>query len=122
MLLISSFKSVFCFSQQPQTAVEDVPQFTKCPKDSEIFIGDSVTFDAEISSHSPCKVEWLRGEEVLSSGKNIEISESKNTFKLVLTNATIDDEGFYKCIARNEAGKMEYEFELLVEGISYLYT
>ena len=111
-------KCLFC-SQLLQTTVEDFPQFTKCPKDSEIFIGDSVTFVAEISSHSPVKVDWLRGEEILSCGKNIEISGSKNVFKLVLTDATINDEGFYKCIAKNEAGKIEYEFELLVEGISY---
>ena len=96
--------------------VEDAPQFTKQPEDAEIIIGESATFVAEISSKVPVKVDWQKGDEVLSRGKRIRMSENKNIFTLRITDATIDDEGFYKCIARNDAGKNEYEFELLVEG------
>ena len=70
----------------------------------------------------PVEVEWLRGDEVLSPSERIQMSENKNSFQLILKDGTIDDEGFYKCIARNEAGKIEHEFELLVEGRSYQQT
>ena len=102
--------------------VEDAPQFTKRPEDAEIIIGDLVTFVAEINSKTPVKVDWKKGEEVLSRGKRIEMSENENIFTLKIANATIDDEGFYKCIARNDAGKNEYEFELLVEGRCFFNT
>lgn len=53
---------------------------------------------------------------MLSRDERTEMSSNKNIFKLTLSDAEIDDEGFYKCIVGNEAGKTEYEFELIVEG------
>ena len=88
----------------------------KHPEDAEIFIGESVTFVAEITSKGPVTVDWLRGDEMLSRDERIEMLKEKNLYKLIISDAKIDDEGFYKCVASYEAGKIEYEFELLVEG------
>ena len=92
------------------------PKFLKKPDDLEIFTGESVIFVAEIESEAPLTVDWSRENEILSCDDRIKMSVEGNVYNMTFSDANIDDEGFYKCIAKNEAGRIEYEFELLVNG------
>ena len=94
-----------------------LPEFSQEPKDGETFVGDSVTFTAVIDSDSTTTVDWLRGGEIIARDDRIDITANGNVHQLKILNANIDDELFYKCIARNKAGKAECEFELIVEGM-----
>lgn len=93
-----------------------LPEFSQEPEDEEIFVGDSIIFTAVIDSDSTPTVDWLRGGEVIARDDRIDIISNGNVHQLKISNANIDDEAFYKCIARNKAGKAECEFELIVEG------
>ena len=96
-----------------------MPEFRTKPEDAEIFIGESINFVADVKTNGSVKVDWLGGEELLKSTDRISISSSGSKHELKISNANIDDEGFYKCIVQNDAGKIECEFELLVEGETF---
>ena len=95
-----------------------LPEFSQEPEDGEIFVGDSITFTAVIASDSTAAVDWLRGGEGITRDDRIDVTANGNVHQLKISNANIDDEAFYNCVARNEAGKAECEFELIVEGTS----
>ena len=61
-------------------------------------------------------VEWFRGETPLMPCGNIKICVNEDFHILTIIQPTLDDQGTYKCIASNAAGKAIKNFEVELEG------
>ena len=83
----------------------------------EVVVGEPITCTAVIDSQCPVNVDWLRGEEPVTADDRITIACNRNKHTMIIADSNIDDEAFYKCVVSNKAGKIQCEFEVLVEGM-----
>ena len=64
------------------------------------------------------KVEWLKDGQPVVENQRIKIQFDDGTSTLRFTKTELDDEGEYKCVAKNDLGEVTSTVELLVNEVS----
>ncbi|XP_078083679.1 hemicentin-1-like [Mustelus asterias] len=93
--------------------VQDPPRFEN-PRDTEevmVLRGASVSFTCDVGGLPPPTFSWLKDGELLVPN---DLMPESSGMRLQLPSVSIDDAGWYSCLAANEAGKASRHFNLIV--------
>ncbi|XP_062972742.1 myosin light chain kinase, smooth muscle isoform X2 [Elgaria multicarinata webbii] len=93
------------------------PSFTEQLKDTHIVEGEKLVLQCHVSSDPPAAVTWTLDGKVIKSSKFIVLSQEGSLCSLTIDKPFPEDEGQYKCIAENTAGKSECACSVLVEPL-----
>lgn len=110
----------------PVTAERILPDFIEVPQDMKVTEGDKVVLKVRVIGQPSPEVTWFIDDETIESEEGISLQSDGDKHQLVIDRAHLEDEGVYKCVAKNEAGKAVCEVELLVNGklclhLQYIY-
>uniref|UniRef100_A0A670HZL1 Myosin light chain kinase, smooth muscle n=2 Tax=Podarcis muralis TaxID=64176 RepID=A0A670HZL1_PODMU len=94
------------------------PSFTEKLQDTHVVEGDKLILQCQVSSDPPAAVTWTLDGKVIKSSKFIVLSQEGSLCSLTIDKAFPEDEGQYKCIAENTAGKSECACNVSVEESS----
>ena len=100
----------------PVTAERILPDFIEVPQDMKVTEGDKVVLKVRVIGQPSPEVTWFIDDETIESEEGISLQSDGDKHQLVIDSAHLEDEGVYKCVAKNEAGKAVCEVELLVNG------
>ncbi|XP_073397927.1 myosin-binding protein C, cardiac-type [Dendrobates tinctorius] len=84
--------------------------FIKKPKSSEVVVGDSITFEAEIEK-AGLKVRWQKNNVDIAASDKYIIKADAKSHSLTISHASAEDEAVYAVIA----GTSKVKFELKVK-------
>ncbi|XP_068805189.1 myosin light chain kinase, smooth muscle isoform X2 [Struthio camelus] len=98
------------------------PSFTEKLQDAQVIDGEKLVLQCRISSDPPAAVTWTLDGKLIKSSKSAVISQEGTLCSLTIEKAVPEDEGEYKCIAENAAGKAECACRVLVEDASSTKT
>lgn len=93
------------------------PNFTTPLEDLSVYEGRPVTLICQVAGNPSPEVTWYLDEHVLPSGGEFKQEFDGQTAKLVLDEAFEDDEGEFRCVAKNLGGEAETKMVLTVEGL-----
>lgn len=79
----------------------------------EVLEGDSTRIECRLGREAD--VSWYRDNEPLEEEDRITIENEGGVYAVVISCTELDDEGEYKCVARNKFGKAVSQTELIVE-------
>ncbi|XP_066477490.1 myosin light chain kinase, smooth muscle [Tiliqua scincoides] len=92
-----------------------LPTFTEKLQDTHVVEGEKLVLQCRVSSDPPAAITWTLDGKVIKSSKFIVLSQEGKLCSLSIDKAFPEDEGQYKCIAENTAGKSECACSVLVE-------
>ncbi|XP_058051190.1 myosin light chain kinase, smooth muscle isoform X2 [Ahaetulla prasina] len=93
------------------------PSFTEKLQDTKVVEGEKLVLQCQVSSDPPATIIWTLDGKVIKSSKFIVLSREGSLCSLTIDKAFPEDEGQYKCIAENTAGKSECICSVLVEEL-----
>ena len=93
------------------------PEVIKPAKKVEVEEGKPAKIECQISGQPKPTVEWFKDSENVKETKRIKPESDDKTFSLNFKETELDDEGDYKCVARNEFGSVSSQAELLVNEV-----
>ncbi|XP_070806279.1 myosin light chain kinase, smooth muscle [Pituophis catenifer annectens] len=91
------------------------PSFTEKLQDTKVVEGEKLVLQCQVSSDPPATIIWTLDGKVIKSSKFIVLSREGSLCSLTIDKAFPEDDGQYKCIAENTAGKSECICSVLVE-------
>ncbi|XP_006259476.3 myosin light chain kinase, smooth muscle isoform X1 [Alligator mississippiensis] len=91
------------------------PSFTEKLQDTHVIEGEKLVLQCRISSDPAASVTWTLDDKAIKSSKFIVISQEESLCSLTIEKALPEDEGQYKCIAENAAGRAECVCSVLVD-------
>lgn len=100
-----------CIAKRPEGRA---PEVVRDATDIEVEQGESARIECQITGNPIPHVEWFRDSEKVKETKRIKLKADEETFSLNFKETELDDEGDYKCVARNEFGSVSTQAELLV--------
>ena len=94
-----------------------MPEFKEKVKHLEVIEGDTARFDVQVLGNPKPVTEWSKGGKVITDGGRFKTvqSDDGNSHSLLIENVSMDDFGSYKCVASNEAGRMQCSARLEVK-------
>lgn len=100
----------------PVAAEAVLPDFVDFPQDVKVTEGDKAVLSVRVIGQPTPVIEWYVDDEPVRPNDRISVQAEGDQHELVILEAELDDEGIYKCVAKNEIGKAICEVELLVDG------
>ena len=97
-----------------KTLEGNAPEVIKPAEAVEVEEGKPARIECQISGQPKPTVEWFKDNEKVKESKRIRPESDNETFSLNFKETELDDEGDYKCVARNEFGSVSSQAELLV--------
>ena len=109
--------SVSCSAELLVNEAIIIPEFEEKLKHTEVIEDDTARFDVCVVGNPKPVTEWSKGGKAIVSGGRFKIvySEDSNVHSLFIENVSVDDFGSYKCVASNEAGRMQCSARLDVK-------
>ena len=94
-----------------------MPEFKEKMKPVNVIEGDTARFDVRVLGNPKPVTEWSKGGKPIKDGGRFKIvqSDDSDLHSLLIENASMDDFGSYKCVASNEAGRMQCSARLDVK-------
>ena len=102
----------FCFAAKSPEG--RAPEVIKPAETVEVEEGKPARIECQISGQPKPTVEWFKDSERVKESKRIRPESDNETLSLNFKETELDDEGEYKCVARNEFGSASSQAELLV--------
>lgn len=90
------------------------PRFTQKLQDVDVLPGKVARMECRVIGDPHPDVRWYRENEPLLEGGRYKFVEEGELQVLVISDVSGSDEGVYKCVARNVAGKAHSSAELFV--------
>lgn len=90
------------------------PRFTQKLKDVDAVPGKAARMECRVIGDPQPDIRWYRENEPLLEGGRYVFEEIGDLQVLIINDVTANDEGLYKCVARNCAGKAHCSADLLV--------
>lgn len=90
------------------------PRFTQKLQDVDVLPGKVACMECRVIGDPHPDVRWYRENEPLLEGGRYKFVEKGDLQVLVISDVSGSDEGVYKCVARNVAGKAHSSAELFV--------
>lgn len=100
----------------PVAAEAVLPDFVDVPQDVKVTEGDKAVLRVRVIGQPTPDIEWYVDDEPIRPNDRISVQAERDQHELVIPKAELDDEGIYKCVAKNDIGKAICEVELLVDG------
>ncbi|XP_048455168.1 myosin light chain kinase, smooth muscle [Rhincodon typus] len=85
----------------------NAPVFKETLKDTQVVDGERLLLQCRVAAEPAPVVTWTINGKAIKSSKFINISQEGSVYTLAIEEVLPEDEGLYKCIAENSAGKME---------------
>lgn len=99
------------------------PRFTQKLKDVDAVPGKAARMECRVIGDPQPDIRWYRENEPLLEGGRYVFEENGDLQVLIINDVTANDEGLYKCVARNCAGKAHCSSDLLVaRRCIYMYN
>lgn len=93
------------------------PKFEEKLVDVEVLEGKTAHIDCVVSGEPEPDIEWtFEGKKISESSRIKFYFEKDDVVGIEIKKITVDDEGFYECIAVNKGGKATSKCELLVNA------
>ncbi|XP_048390280.1 myosin light chain kinase, smooth muscle-like [Stegostoma tigrinum] len=92
--------------QKPENT-GNAPIFKETLKDTQVVDGERLLLQCRVAAEPAPVVTWTINGKAIKSSKFINISQEGSVCTLAIEEVLPEDEGLYKCIAENSAGKME---------------
>lgn len=102
---------LFIVAEKPEGAV---PVFTELLQPVEVVEGSPAKLQCRVSGVPEPNIEWFRDSEPVKEDKRIKMRFDGELCTLKILSTELDDEGAYKCVAKNELGSASCASELLV--------
>lgn len=90
------------------------PMFTQKLQDVDAVSGKTARLECRVIGDPHPDIRWYRENEPLLEGGRYKFEEDNDLQVLVINDACGSDEGLYKCVARNSAGKAHCSADLFV--------
>lgn len=100
----------------PVAAEAVLPDFVDVPQDVKVTEGDKAVLRVRVIGQPTPDIEWYVDDEPIRPNDRISVQAEGYQHELVIRKAELEDEGIYKCVAKNDIGKAICEVELLVDG------
>lgn len=100
-----------CFSEKPEGTA---PEFVQPLKVVEVVEGEPARLECRVTGLPSPNITWLKDEKVIVESIRVKTSMEGELCFLLIPETTLDDEGEFKCEARNDFGKATTMSELLV--------
>ncbi|TKR69833.1 hypothetical protein L596_021934 [Steinernema carpocapsae] len=97
--------------------VRDKPRVVFAEKTIDVKVGDAVTISASISGLPAPKITWKKGEAVIISTKNVNLSDRDGEATLTIKNCSAEHSGAYTLTADNESGSASASIQLNLKGV-----
>ena len=92
------------------------PKFVTPLREIEVVEGESATFLANVSGKPLLEILWFKDDKPLGKHERIEREETPDgSVRLTINKTVLEDEGNYKCVARNGFGEVTSSSNLFVE-------
>ena len=111
--MISSSSIAYVFSAVKPTNF--APEFTQPLKSAKVSQGSQVKLTCELLASPEPIIEWFKDGNRLQASKRIKMAFDGQSASVSLMEAKLEDEGDYKCVARNESGSASSTAELLIK-------
>ncbi|KAF0042904.1 hypothetical protein F2P81_004241 [Scophthalmus maximus] len=96
---------------QAQLTVQVPPQFVKRPANVYAHESMDIVFECEISGSPAPTVKWVKNGDAVIPSDYFKIVKEHNLQVLGLVKS---DEGFYQCLAENDAGNIQSSAQLII--------
>ena len=100
-----------CAAKSPEGKA---PEVVKPAENAEVEEGKPARIECQISGQPKPNVEWFKDSEKVKETKRIKHESDNEIFSLNFKQTELEDEGDYKCVARNEFGSVSSQATLLV--------
>uniref|UniRef100_A0A9J2P3W7 Immunoglobulin I-set domain protein n=1 Tax=Ascaris lumbricoides TaxID=6252 RepID=A0A9J2P3W7_ASCLU len=93
-------------TEKKKVAEGEAPRFVIPLQDMRVYVGTSIDLECKVVGNPPPQVKWSKdGAPIWDDPRYIwEANANTGVYKLKIENATLDDEGTYRCVATNDAG------------------
>lgn len=92
------------------------PKFITKLDNKEIFESLPITLICEVYANPEAEISWYKNDVLIESNERYLIESDGGLCVLRIERCDLDDEGEYKCVAKNELGSDNTYCELLVES------
>lgn len=100
---------------KPQTkAANAPPEIIEPLKDKQVVEGQAIEFSCKIVGKPVPTVQWYKGDKLIKPSKYFQMSRTADEYTLRISEAFPEDEGDYKCVAYNSAGRVTVASKLKV--------
>ncbi|KAK1890799.1 Neogenin, partial [Dissostichus eleginoides] len=96
---------------QAQLTIQVPPQFVKRPDNVYAYESMDIVFDCEVSGSPAPTVKWVKNGDAVIPSDYFKIIKEHNLQVLGLVKS---DEGFYQCLAENDAGNIQSSAQLII--------
>ncbi|MEQ2250946.1 putative aminophospholipid-translocase, partial [Ilyodon furcidens] len=96
---------------QVQLTVQVPPQFVKRPVNIYAHESMDIVFECEVSGSPAPTVKWVKNGDAVIPSDYFKIIKEHNLQVLGLVTS---DEGFYQCLAENDAGNIQSSAQLII--------
>ena len=103
---------LFLFTAKKPTGT--APEVTKPLEIVTVVEGEPAILECELKGEPQPDIEWFRDGENVKESKRLRMNFDGKSSSLTFKPSELDDEGEYKCVARNELGSASTAAELLV--------
>ncbi len=86
---------------------------TSTSSNPRVVIGSSIIIKCGVHGTPAPKVQWLLNNGALDT-RNLRYRIFDDGYQIEISNAELSDTGRYTCIAKNEAGIVDHDFDLEV--------
>ena len=93
-----------------------VPVFETKLEDQDVKEGDKVMLQCRVTGNPIPDIKWYHGDKVLKNIEDFRQTYVDGVAQLVLQEVLPEDNGSYKCRAKNDAGKAEVSCVVNVDG------
>lgn len=111
------FQFLECFVSTAKKPTGTAPEITKPLENVTVVEGEPATLECELKGEPQPDIEWFRDGEQVKESKRIKMSFDGKSSSVSFKPSELDDEGEYKCVARNELGSASTTAELLVNEV-----
>uniref|UniRef100_A0AAV2L311 Ig-like domain-containing protein n=1 Tax=Knipowitschia caucasica TaxID=637954 RepID=A0AAV2L311_KNICA len=80
--------------------------------DSTVIINSPLELECEVTGTPPPTITWYKGGQAVLQGEGLRVAASGR--RLVVSRAQLSDTAWFQCVATNEAGDHERDFNVLV--------
>lgn len=91
-----------------------IPEVIDGMKNVDSTEGGTAKFEVEITGYPSANVDWYHRKNKIKDSDKFTIEKLGDIHALNIKNVNLDDSGFYRCVARNEAGEVEVQAKLNV--------